>query len=130
MRNRVPIRVRARTRARIGGATARNGPRRIEDRPSASAAVARRRPIAAHTPDNVVTAAVFHEAMFAPNTVAELNACEPNHTRFTPTETVRSVSADTCELTNTRAHREHKRLDAHVGTYVGAGPTSVIRYSL
>jgi hypothetical protein len=45
-------------------------PRRTEPRPSAPAAVARRRPKAAHTWDNVVSDAMFHAPMFALNVVA------------------------------------------------------------
>jgi hypothetical protein len=59
------------TRARIGGAAAHNRPRRIEARPSASAVVRAAGPGAAHTPDNVVTAAVLHAPMFALNADAE-----------------------------------------------------------
>jgi hypothetical protein len=44
-----------------------------------STLIAHRRPKAAHTDSNVVTAAVFHEPMFALNAVAALNVCEPNH---------------------------------------------------
>jgi hypothetical protein len=51
--------------------------RRIEDRPRTSAAVARRRPIAAHTMDIVVTDAVFHAPMFTWKADAYLNACAP-----------------------------------------------------
>ncbi len=54
-------------RARIGGAAAHNGPRRTEARPSASVIVRAAGPGAAHTEDNVVTAAVFHAPMFALN---------------------------------------------------------------
>ncbi len=35
----------------------------------------------AHTWYNVVTDAVFHAPMFALNADADMNACEPNHTR-------------------------------------------------
>ena len=72
---RVPALVR--TRARIGGAAAHNRPRRIEARPSASAIVRAAGPGAAHTPYNVVTAAVFHVPMSALNADAEKNACAP-----------------------------------------------------
>jgi hypothetical protein len=58
---------RVRTRARIGGAAANNGPRPIEARPSASAIVRAAGPGAAHTSDNEVTRAVFHAPMFALN---------------------------------------------------------------
>ncbi len=72
---RVPARVR--TRARIGGAAAHNRPRRTEARPSASAVLRAAGPRAAHTPCNVVTAAVFHAPMFALNADATKNACAP-----------------------------------------------------
>ncbi len=73
------------THARIGGAAARNRPRRIEDRPSASGtpAVACRRQKAALTQYNVLTAAVFHTPMFALNADADSNACEPSRTVHT-----------------------------------------------
>jgi hypothetical protein len=71
----VPARVR--TRARIGGAAAHNRPRRIEARPSAAAIVRAAWPGAARTPDNVVTAAVFHAPMLALNADAPWNACAP-----------------------------------------------------
>jgi hypothetical protein len=58
---------------------AHNGPRRIEDRPSASAAVVRGRPKAAHTLDMSETRAVFHAPMFELKADATPNACEPNH---------------------------------------------------
>jgi hypothetical protein len=75
---RMPTRLRAHARARIGGPAAHNGPRRIDARPSASATVVRRRAEkVAHTPSNVVTDAVFHAPMFAVNTDAEMNACKP-----------------------------------------------------
>jgi hypothetical protein len=35
------------------------------------------------------TAAVFHAPMFALNTAAVSNACEPGHTQSTPTEGAR-----------------------------------------
>jgi hypothetical protein len=59
-------------------------PRPIEDRPSASADVARRRPKAAHTWLKSLTDAVFHAPMFALNAYTwnplELrNAYEPSH---------------------------------------------------
>jgi hypothetical protein len=66
-----------RTHARIGGAAAHNRPRRIEAPPSASAVVRAAGPGAAHTVDNVVTAAVFHAPMLALNADAEENACAP-----------------------------------------------------
>ena len=59
-------------------------PRRTEPRPSAPAAVARRRPKAAHTWYNEVSDTVFHAPMFALNLVVPENACEPNRTRSTP----------------------------------------------
>ena len=74
-RKRVPTRVR--TRALIGGAATHNRPRRIEARPSASAVVRAAGSRAAHTEDNVVTAAVFHAPMSALNRVAASNACAP-----------------------------------------------------
>ncbi len=74
-RKRVPTRVR--TRARIGGAGAHNGPRRTEARPSASAIVRAAGPGAAHTWFNAVTDAVFHAPMSALNADAEENACAP-----------------------------------------------------
>ncbi len=73
--NKGPARVR--TRARIGGAAAHDGPRRIEARPSASAIVRAAGPGAAPTWDNEVTAAVFHAPMLALNADAEENACAP-----------------------------------------------------
>jgi hypothetical protein len=74
-RKRVPIRV----CARIGGAAAHNGhapsetgrarPRRLRRRATG--------PEAPHTPENELTAAVFHALMFALNADAERNACAP-----------------------------------------------------
>jgi hypothetical protein len=57
------------TRARIGGAAVHNGPRRIDDPPSASRLRwrAARAEKAAHTEDKSVTAAVFHAPMSALN---------------------------------------------------------------
>ncbi len=66
-----------RTRARIGGAAARNGPRRIEARPSASAIVRAAGSGAVHTPYNEVTDAVFHAPMSALKADAVANPCEP-----------------------------------------------------
>ena len=63
--------------ARIGGAAAHNRPRGIEARPSAPAIVRAAGPGAAHTPYNVVTAAVFHAPMFALKADAKTNACAP-----------------------------------------------------
>jgi hypothetical protein len=62
---------------------------RIEPRSSASAAMAHRRPKATHTICNVLTDAVFHAPMFALNAFASRNACEPKHTRSTPTKSAR-----------------------------------------
>jgi hypothetical protein len=72
-RKRGPTRVR--TRARIGGAAAHNGPRRTEARPSASAIVRAAGPGAAHTEPKSMTRAVFHAPMLALKADAELNAC-------------------------------------------------------
>ena len=47
----------------------------------------------AHTPANVVTAAVFHAPMFALNADADQNACAPSHPRSTPTGRRSHVSA-------------------------------------
>jgi hypothetical protein len=68
------------TRARIGGPAAHNRPRRFDDPPSASHRQLRaaRAEKAAHTPDNVVTEAVFHAPMFALNVFADWNACKRN----------------------------------------------------
>ncbi len=66
-----------RTRARIGGAAAHNGPRRIEARPSASAIVRAAGPGAAHTANKFDTDAVFHAPMLALKADAEPNACAP-----------------------------------------------------
>jgi hypothetical protein len=63
-------------RARIGGAAAHNRPRRAEA-PAERAIVRAAGPGAAHTPDNEVTAAVFHAPMFALNADAHPNACAP-----------------------------------------------------
>ncbi len=68
---------RVRTRARIGGAAAHDGPRRIEARPSASVIVRAAGPGAAHTEANEPTRAVFHAPMLALNRDAERNACAP-----------------------------------------------------
>jgi hypothetical protein len=66
-------------RARIGGAAAHNGPRRIEARPSASAIVRAAGPGAAHTLHKFVTDAVFHAPMSALNAEVEpvANTCAP-----------------------------------------------------
>ncbi len=64
-----------RTRERIGGAAAHNGPRRTEARPSASAIVRAAGPGAAHTWDNVVTRAVFQSHILTLNAFADWNAC-------------------------------------------------------
>ena len=65
----------------------------------------RRPPKAAHTEQNVVIDAVFHASMFASNTVALLNACEPNHTRSTPTKSARKLGTDTRARVRVRVHR-------------------------
>ena len=75
----MPIRVLALKRARIGGAAAHDGPRRIDDPRRARPACGGAPPgpeRAAHTPYNAVTRAVFHAPMFALNADAE-NACAP-----------------------------------------------------
>ncbi len=89
---RVPTRLRTRARARAGGAAAHNGPPRIDVPPSASRLRWRAAgPEKAHTAYNVVTDAVFHAAMFALNADAEPNACQPSHSRSTPTERTRTL---------------------------------------
>ncbi len=114
--------------ARIGGAAAHNGPRRIDALPSASRLRwrAARAGEAAHTNSNEVTAAVFHAPMFALNAFADLNACAPSHPRSTPTERAR-MSRRGCvraqSHTHTRAHT-----DAARGRVCG-GPASAIRSS-
>ncbi len=69
-------------------------------------------PEAVHTHCNVVTRTVFHAPMFALNADAASNACEPNHTRSTPTETARTfrrgyvcaqTHADACARAHTRS---------------------------
>ncbi len=50
-------------------------------------------PKAAHTWYNDLTLAVFHALMFALKLFALKNACEPSHTRSTPTESARTFSA-------------------------------------
>jgi hypothetical protein len=75
---RKPLPARVRTRARIGGATAHNPPRRTEAPAERVRHSARRRAEkAARTSDNEVTAAVFHAPMSALNASAEENACAP-----------------------------------------------------
>ncbi len=71
-RMRVPTRLHRRARARIGGAAAHNGPRRIDDLLSASRLrwCAARAEKAAHTTYNVVTRAVFQAPMSALNAYA------------------------------------------------------------
>ena len=61
---------RAHIRACVSAMSSPQVPRRTEPRPSAPAAVARRRPKAAHTLDNEVSDAMFHAPMFALNVVA------------------------------------------------------------
>ncbi len=103
------------TCARIGGAAAHNGQRRIEPRPSASAAVARRGPKAAHTPCNTLTDAVFHALMFVLNADAWASTCEPNRGRRRRKVFAR-FGANACAPKRTRASA---RKDAHVGACVG-----------
>ena len=109
---RVPTRLHRHARARIGGAAAHNGPRRIEHPPSASrlrwcAAGAEK---AAHTPANEVIDAVFHAPMFELNADAygpPPNACAPNHPRSTPTERARMCRRGCVRArshTHTRGH--------------------------
>ena len=76
-RIRVPTRLRTHPRARIGGPAVHNCQRRIDVPPSASAIVRAAGPGAAHTEDNVVTAAVFHAPMLALKADDDLNACAP-----------------------------------------------------
>ena len=87
---RVPPRLRTHTRARR---RRRRAQRPAPDRRPAERVPPRWRAAraekAAHTLDNVVTAAVFHAPMFALNAVADWNACEPSHPRSTPTEGAR-----------------------------------------
>jgi hypothetical protein len=92
---RVPTRLRTHTRARIGGAAAHNGPRRTDDRPSASRLRwrAARAGKAAHTLAKLVIRAVFHAPMSALNALAPSNACAPSHPRSTPTGRRSHVSA-------------------------------------
>jgi hypothetical protein len=104
------------TRARIGGAVAHNGPRRIDDPAErVPPAVARRRAEkAAHTEDNVVTAAVFHAPMFALNADAYWNACAPSHERSAPTGTRSHGSARMPNRTRTRARARTQHVRACV----------------
>jgi hypothetical protein len=71
-RMRVPTRLRTHTRAGIGGPAAHDGPRRVDDPPSASRLRWRtaRAGKAAHTSCNELTDAVFHAPMFALNAAA------------------------------------------------------------
>jgi hypothetical protein len=110
---RVPTRLS--TRARIGGAAAHNGPRRIDDPPSASRLRwrAARAQETAHTEDNEVTAAVFHAPMSALNADADQNACEPSQPRSTPTERARMCRRG-CAHKHTRARARTQ----HVGACV------------
>ncbi len=82
-RMRVPTHLGTHTRARASAA--HNGPRRIDDPPSASRLRwrAARAEETAHTPFKSVTRAVFHSPMFALNADAKLNACVPSHPRST-----------------------------------------------
>ena len=78
-----------------------------------------RRPKAAHTACNVVTDAVFHAPMFALNAVADQNACEPDHTQFTPIESARKFGADTAcwrrnLLARARTHAQTQHKLTHV----------------
>jgi hypothetical protein len=69
----------ARPHAHIGGPAAHNGLRRIDVPAERVPPAVARRPgrKAAHTWDNVMTAAVFHAPMFALNADAWVNACAP-----------------------------------------------------
>ncbi len=71
------MRTRARTRTRIGGATARTTAAHASATDRAQSAAVRAGPEAAHTESNVVTEAVFHAPMFALKVDAEANACAP-----------------------------------------------------
>ena len=112
----------AHTRTRIGGPAAHNGPRRTDDPPSTSRLRwrAARAGNAAHTWDNEVTAAVFHAPMFALNADAEENACEPSHTRSTPTEGARMCRSG-CVGPQSYTHM-HTRTDAARGRVYAACP--------
>ena len=130
---RVPTRLRAHTRARIGGAAAHNGPRRTDDPPSASRLRwrAARAGKAAHTPCNVVAAAVFHAPMFALNADAPLNACEPSRTRSTPTEGARMCRRGCVGAQSHPIARAHTRAHGHsTRARVCGGLASAIRSSV
>ena len=86
-------------------------PRRTEPRPSAPAAVARRRPKAAHTLYMFDTRAVFHAPISALNPVVVWNACEPSDMRSPPAESARTfrrrytwAEAHAGARTHTRTH--------------------------
>jgi hypothetical protein len=113
---RVPKRLRGHARARIGGAAAHNGPRKIDDPPSASrlrwcAAQAEK---AAHTTSIFNTDAVFHAPMSALNAGAERKICEPSHPRSTPTGTRSHGSARMPNRTRTRARARTQHVAACV----------------
>jgi hypothetical protein len=108
---------RAHRRRRRAQVPHRTAPHRTEPRNSAPAAVARRRPKAAHTISNVRTRAVFHAPMFALNAVADLNAYKPNRTRSTADvkALARFRYAHACAQAHAGA-RSH--MDAHVCKHV------------
>jgi hypothetical protein len=77
-------------------------------------------PKAAHTPANVVTAAVFHAPMSALNAEATANACEPSHPRSTPMERARTVRQG---CFGAQSHTHTRALtDAARGRVCAAGP--------
>jgi hypothetical protein len=103
---RVPTRLRTRERASAATlrTTARAAPTTRRARPACGGAPPGPER-AAHTKDNVVTAAVFHAPMFALNADADWNACEPNHPRSTADgKALACVGADACAPDRTRAH--------------------------
>jgi hypothetical protein len=125
-RMRVPTRLRTHTRARIGGAAVHNGPRRTDDPPRLSRLRwrAARAGKAAHTLANEVTDAVFHAPMFALNADISLNACEPSHTRSTPTE-----RAPTCRREFPIAHAHARALGRSTWARLCGGPAPATRSS-
>jgi hypothetical protein len=60
------------------------------------------------------TDAVFHAPMFALNVDAPENACEPNRTRSTPTESARKVRRRCAGDQTHTLMRARTQVDAHV----------------
>ena len=77
----------------------------------------RRAETAAHTAYMFDTDAVFHAPMFALNAAADWNACEPSHTRSTPTDGARMCRRG-CVGAQSNTHTRVRARTQHVGACV------------